>query len=47
MYLLTRRLEVQYLLSQILTTGIVLGWNFTANHRWSFKDSRSAEGGAA
>ena len=28
-----------YLLSQVMSTGIVLLWNFTLNHVWSFRES--------
>ena len=31
-------LNLHYLLSQILATGLVLLWNFTANHRWTFRE---------
>jgi len=37
MALLTEIFRLHYLLSQILATGSVLVWNFTANRYWTFK----------
>jgi putative flippase GtrA len=34
----TESLQVHYLLSQVLATIIVLGWNFIANTFWTFGD---------
>ncbi|WP_353845668.1 GtrA family protein [Methylobacterium sp.] len=36
MALLTRGLGLPYLAAQVLTTGIVLFWNFSANRIWTF-----------
>lgn len=36
MYLFTEVLGVFYLLAQVVTTGIVLLWNFTLNRHWTF-----------
>lgn len=37
MYVGLNLLQVYYLLAQIVATGIVLLWNFTANKLWTFK----------
>lgn len=37
MYVGINLLHVYYLLAQIVATGIVLLWNFTANKLWTFK----------
>jgi putative flippase GtrA len=37
MALLTEYLQLHYLLSQVITTGIVLVWNFTGNRLWTFR----------
>ncbi len=37
MALLTQNLDIYYLLAQIITTGIVLIWNFLGNHYWTFR----------
>lgn len=36
MALLTRGLGLPYLAAQVLTTGIVLFWNFSGNRIWTF-----------
>lgn len=36
MLILAERLALQYLLAQVLATGIVLIWGFTANSLWTF-----------
>jgi putative flippase GtrA len=36
MHWLTGRFSLPYLWSQVITTGIVLVWNFIGNSRWSF-----------
>lgn len=36
MWLLNGYLGLNYLLSQVLTTGIVMFWNFVAHARWTF-----------
>jgi len=33
-------LRLHYLLSQILATGLVLIWNFTGNHLWTFRQMK-------
>jgi putative flippase GtrA len=38
MTLLTTSLSLHYLVSQVLTTGAVLLWNFTGNRLWSFRE---------
>ncbi|OYY94857.1 MAG: hypothetical protein B7Y41_04685 [Hydrogenophilales bacterium 28-61-23] len=40
MILLVEILSVYYLLSQMLSTGLVLIWNFTGNRFWTFSDAR-------
>jgi len=37
MVLLAEILKLHYLVSQVLATGGVLVWNFTANRYWTFK----------
>ncbi len=39
MYYLHHHLELPYLLSQVIATVIVLGWNFTAHKSWTYKPS--------
>jgi putative flippase GtrA len=36
MALFTEALALHYLIAQVMTTGIVLFWNFLANHYWTF-----------
>ena len=36
MWLLTKSAHLGYLLSQVLTTALVLIWNYTANRKWTF-----------
>ncbi len=36
MYLFTEVLGMFYLLAQVITTGIVLVWNFAINRHWTF-----------
>ena len=38
MHVLHDRLGVQYILAQLVTTGIVLVWSFVANKLWTFGD---------
>ena len=45
MALLVHRFAWPYLLSQVVTTGVVLGWNFTVNSLWSFGSGSSALSG--
>lgn len=42
MALFTEALAMYYLIAQVMTTGIVLFWNFLANHYWTF-DGRSGQ----
>lgn len=42
---LVHGLDLHYLLSQVLTTGIVLLWNFYANRHWTYKAAPQAAGG--
>lgn len=44
MYLLVDLLALQYLIAQILSTGIVLFWNFFANRHWTYKASSTQAG---
>ncbi len=37
MYLLNSQLAIHYLLSQVLTTGLVLIWNFVLNRHWTYQ----------
>ena len=39
MALLAQKLFIHYLLAQIITTGIVLIWNFLGNHFWTFRET--------
>ena len=39
MAILTTSFEIYYLFAQIITTGIVLVWNFTGNHIWTFHEA--------
>lgn len=34
---LTRDLGLHYLVAQVCSTGVVLFWNFAANHVWTFR----------
>lgn len=40
MAVLTAVFTLHYVLAQVLTTAVVLAWNFTANHRWTFGGGR-------
>ena len=40
MHLLHDRAGIQYLLAQLVTTGIVLVWSFAANKFWTFKSNQ-------
>lgn len=35
----TDMFDLHYLLAQILATGLVLIWNFSANHAWTFREN--------
>ena len=37
MLIATEYLHIHYLLAQILSTGVVLLWNFTGNRLWTFR----------
>ncbi len=41
MHILHDRIGLQYLLAQLVTTGIVLVWSFVANKLWTFSDRTS------
>jgi len=43
MTLLTEFLTLFYLIAQIVTTGVVLIWNFLGNRLWTFQDSTKTE----
>ena len=34
----TNIFHLHYLLAQVLATGIILLWNFSANHLWTFRE---------
>lgn len=36
----THSLQLHYLVSQVIATGLVLLWNFTANHKWTFHEQK-------
>lgn len=40
MRLLVDRFGAPYLPAQVLTTGVVMAWNFLAHKYWSFRDPR-------
>jgi putative flippase GtrA len=44
MSLLVRGAQVPYLLAQIVTTLIVMLWNFTAHRTWTFSPERDRRG---
>lgn len=44
MYLLVDLFALQYLIAQILSTGLVLVWNFFANRHWTYKVSGARAG---
>ena len=37
----THSLQLHYLVSQVIATGLVLLWNFTANHKWTFHEHQN------
>ena len=41
MHILVERLDLPYLPAQLLTTGIVLVWSFTAHKAWTFGVSKA------
>ena len=41
MLLLTRIIEIYYIVSQIISTGIVLIWQYSANRLWTFRSRES------
>ena len=41
MELLISNINLQYIFAQLVTTGIVLLWNFTANRIWTFTEGKS------
>lgn len=38
MGIFTGMFKIYYLIAQLLTTGLVLIWNFLANHFWTFRE---------
>lgn len=40
MLILVEILNIYYLLAQVLSTGLVLVWNFLGNRFWTFNDAR-------
>ncbi|NNM59367.1 MAG: GtrA family protein [Legionellales bacterium] len=38
MYLGIKILHLQYIIAQLITTGLVFIWNFSANRAWTFRD---------
>ena len=43
MYITTELMKINYILSQIFTTGVVLIWNFLCNRLWTFKEGKDAK----
>ena len=43
MIFFNRVLEFHYLLSQLITTGLMLIWQFTANKLWTFRSTPSLD----
>ena len=43
MYLFTSHFGLYYLIAQVITTGVVLGWNFLANRLWTFRGESNDE----
>jgi putative flippase GtrA len=41
MYLFVERLGLPYLPAQLVTTGVVLLWTFTANKLWTFRERKA------
>lgn len=39
MFVLVEKLEVPYLVAQILVTTLLLGWHYLGNSRWTFASS--------
>ncbi len=39
MFMLVELLGLYYLIAQVLTTGLVLLWNFAGNRFWTFSDA--------
>lgn len=39
-YISNTLLELNYIIAQIISTSVVLGWNFTANLTWTFKNEK-------
>lgn len=44
MIFFNRVLEFHYILSQLITTGIMLIWQYSANKFWTFRPARSGRG---
>lgn len=42
MILATEFFSLYYLLAQVISTGLVLFWNFTGNRLWTFREARNA-----
>ena len=38
MGIFTGMFQIYYLIAQLFTTGLVLVWNFLANHFWTFRE---------
>jgi len=38
----THSLQLNYLVSQVIATSLVLLWNFTANHKWTFHEPENS-----
>ena len=43
MGLLTYRMEIPYIVAQLVTTAILLVWHFSANALWTFRDRGIAQ----
>lgn len=42
MAMATEVFSLYYLLAQVISTGLVLIWNFTANRLWTFQEAQNA-----
>lgn len=41
MYLMVKELAVPYLIAQLITTGLLLLWHYSANSLWTFRERTS------
>lgn len=40
MYIGTEQIHLHYMTAQVITTGLVLFWNFSGNRWWTFKEAK-------